>query len=131
MKAYSKKKKIFLVDDNTHFQDIVTSMLSAKYNIITSKSGEAALKFLINNKPDLILLDITMVDVDGWEIYHQIKGISLLNQVPIAFVATLSEEEGMENATRLGAIDYFKKPIKRTDFLKRIKKILIYRTTLQ
>ena len=119
------KKKILLVDDDIMFQAIAISMLSDKYDVVISKSGKDALILLVKNKPDLILLDIVMPEMDGWETFHKIRGISLLRQVPIAFITSLSETEGMDEAKRLGASDYFTKPIDGMDFLNRVEKILL------
>ena len=118
------KKKIFLIDDDTIFHDMVVSILSDKYNVETSKSGHDALIQLVKYSPDLILLDIVMPDMDGWTTFHKIRGISLLQRVPVAFITSLSESEGLEQARRLGASDYFTKPIDAMNFLSRIEKIL-------
>ena len=123
MKNEFEKKKILVVDDDAVFQDLAKLILSKKYDVATSKSGKDALILLLTNKPDLILLDIIMPEMDGWETFHKIRGTSLLQNVPIAFITSLSETEGLENAQSLGAIEYFTKPIERTDFLNRIEKI--------
>ena len=123
MKNEFERKKILVVDDDTVFQNLAKLILSKKYDVSTAKSGRDALTLIIMNKPDLILLDIIMPEMDGWEIFHKIRGISLFQNVPIAFVSSLSETQGIENAQNLGAIEYFTKPIERTDFLNRIEKI--------
>ena len=124
MGDFLERKNILLIDDDTIFQTVVISMLSDKYNVVTSKSGKDALILLVKDKPDLILLDILMPEMDGWETYHKIKGMSLLHQVPIAFLTSVSKSEGFEHAEKLGASDYFTKPLDKTDFLDRIGKIL-------
>ena len=118
------KKKILLVDDDINSLDITISILSDKYKVAVSKSGKEALIILIKEKPDLILLDIIMPEMDGWETFYKIRGISSLQQVPIAFLTSVTEPEGLEHAKILGASDYFTKPLNRTDFLDRIEKIL-------
>ena len=118
------KKKILLVDDDLIFHDIAAELLSDKYNIITSASGKEALILLVKHKPDLVLLDVLMPDMDGWETFHKIRGISLLHQAPIAFLTSMSETEGLEHANRLGASDYFTKPLDPGDFLVKIEKIM-------
>ena len=118
------KKKIFLIDDEAFFHGIATSLLSDRYNVLAAKSGKEALVLLLKSKPDLILLDIMMPEMDGWETFHKIRGISLLQDVPIAFITSLSEAEAFEEAKRLGAVDFFTKPLVAKDFLKRIDKIL-------
>ena len=118
------KKKIFLIDDEDFFHEIVISMLSDKYTVVASKSGKEALLLLLKSKPDLILLDIIMPEMDGWETFHKIRGISLLQNVPIAFITSLSEDKGKEESKRMGAADYFTKPLAKEDFLSRIEKML-------
>ena len=118
------KKKILLVDDDHIFHDIAYNILSDKYNVITSTSGKEALILLVKHKPDLIFLDILMPEMDGWETFHKIRGISILHQAPIAFITSINESEGLEHAKRLGAIDYFTKPLVTDNFLKRIDKIM-------
>ena len=125
MGDYLGKKNIFLIDDDIIFHEIVISILSDKYNVITSRSGNEALILLVKNKPDLILLDIVMPEMDGWEIFHKVRGISTLYQVPIAFVTSLNETEGFDHAKRIGASDYFIKPLDPADFLSRVEKLLL------
>ena len=120
----SEKKTILLVDDDNFFQNFATGMMSEKYNVVAAKSGKEALVLLFKNKPDLILLDIIMPEMDGWETFHKIRGISLLDQVPIAFLTSMKDEKGLEHAKELGASDYFTKPLDRQDFMSRIEKIL-------
>jgi len=117
-------KKILLIDDDNMFQNVVTYMLKDIYTVFTSNSGKEALIMLIKDKPDLILLDILMPEMDGWETFHKIKGISVLQHVPIAFLTSLSEEEGVKRAKGLGAADYFIKPLSKKDFIERVGKII-------
>ena len=118
------KKRIFLVDDDVMFEDIIVNFLSDEYEIMLSHSGEEALNKIIKHKPDLILLDVILPEMDGWEIFHKIKGITLINNVPIAFLTSLSEEEGLEHAKQIGAAGYFLKPIEKEELVKGIEKIL-------
>jgi len=131
MKNDMKKKKILVVDDDDIFHTIATSMMSNKYNVITSKSGKDALALLMKNKPDLILLDVVMPEMDGWETFHRIRGLSILEKVPIAFITSLSEADGLEQAQKLGALEYFTKPLDKTDFLNRIEKFFLSKDNLE
>ena len=121
---YFGKKKVFLVDDDVMFEEVIVHLLSDKYEIILSNSGEEALNKIIKCKPDLILLDIILPGMDGWQVFHTIKGITLINNIPIAFLTSLSEEEGLEHAKQIGAAGYFRKPIEKDDLLTGIEKIL-------
>jgi len=118
-------KKILLVDDNEVHLVVAEHTLKDKYEIITAKSGKEALGFLSKGVvPNLILLDVLMPDMDGWETYNLIKGISLLRNVPIAFLTSLTGESERCYASGLGAEDFISKPFDNEDLLKRIAAIL-------
>ena len=117
--------KILLIDDNEICLDIAKEALKNKYQIITAKSGKEGLNFLAKGLvPKLILLDILMPEMDGWEVFNLLKGISLLRDVPIAFLTSLDDQTDKIQATRLGASDYITKPIKETDFGARVDALI-------
>ena len=118
--------KILLVDDSDVHLMIAENILKEKYNIITAKSGKEALALLAKDKlvPNLILLDVLMPDMDGWEVYNKLKGISLLQNVPVAFLTSLDGEKEKLYASRLGAADLITKPYDSTELLKRVETIL-------
>ena len=125
METRDKPKKILLIDDDEIFLDIMENMLKAEYEIIQTKSGEEALAYLFKGSlPSLILLDIIMPSMDGWETFNKIKGISLLENVPIAFMSSLEEAEAEKHAKELGAVDFIRKPCEREDLLGRIKAVI-------
>ena len=120
------KKKILLVDDDEMQHMVVENMLKNEYEVLKAKSGYDALQYLYDSNciPDLILLDILIPDMDGWEIFSRIKAISLLKNVPIAFFTSLQESEDEKRAYNMGAVDFIKKPYDGDDFLDRIRRIL-------
>jgi len=121
----NEKKRILLIDDDETHLLIAQSMLKHDYQTIVAKSGHEALELFIKGiSPDLVLLDILMPNMDGWEIYHQIKGISLLRDVPIAFLTSESDAMEEKRAYEMGAADYIMKPYDKTDLLKRIERML-------
>ncbi|MDR2501395.1 MAG: response regulator [Treponema sp.] len=108
-----KKKKILVVDDDNLCLLIAEIMLRREYEIFTAQSGNEALDhFLTGLFPDLILLDILMPNMDGWETYNKIRGISLLKDIPIVFLTSVSESEEIKRAFSMGAVDYIIKPYK-------------------
>ena len=126
----AEKKKILLVDDSEVDLLFAKNMLSDEYEVITAKSGKEALNHLINKLvPDLLLLDILMPEMDGWETYNKIKGISLLRDVPIAFVTSVTETTEEKKAFNMGADDYIKKPYTQSELLERVKTLLEKRRT--
>jgi putative two-component system response regulator len=125
-KEMERTKKVLLVDDDEIHLSMAENILNKKYEVITAKSGKDALKYLINGAvPDLILLDILMPNLDGWEIFSRIRrDMRLLNEVPIVFLTSIIEPSGIEYAKEIGAADYITKPFNKDDFLSRIEKIL-------
>jgi len=119
-----EKRKILLIDDDIMFQAIVISLLSDEYSILPSQSGRDALEILVNHVPDLILLDIILPGIDGWEIFRRIKGITVLHDVPIVFISSMSKEEGLVHAKQVGAMGYIVKPINKADITNAIEKVL-------
>jgi DNA-binding response OmpR family regulator len=103
-------------------------MLKEDYNVITAKSGELALQILEHFRfgilPDLVLLDVVMPFMDGWEAFKRIRKISILKEVPIIFLTSLKEKEEHERAIDMGAADFIEKPYKRDNLLKRIKEVI-------
>ena len=120
-----KKKKILLVDDDEIHLTISEAILGEKYEIVATRSGEEALRYLLHNPaPNLILLDILMPNMDGWETYNRLRAISLLQNVSVAFVSSITEIKEKNYAYKIGAVDFIMKPVKKEDLLERVGKIL-------
>ena len=118
-------KKILLVDDNEMDLLVAENILKNKYECIIAKSGKDALNYLCKgNIPNLILLDILMPEMNGWETYNKIKGISILKNVPIAFLTSLDGSHEKMEAEKMGAADYLNKPHQADELLKRIDIII-------
>jgi PleD family two-component response regulator len=106
------KKTIVLVDDNEMCLRTAELFLQKEYEVHKADSGSGALDYLTNNEPvpDLILLDIVMPKVTGWQVFDKIRAINRLKDVPIVFVTSLDDEEAKERAYLMGAADYITKP---------------------
>jgi len=125
METKNEMKKILVVDDSEVHLLIVDGILKGKYDTTTAKSGKDALAILSKGYvPDMILLDVLMPEMDGWETFNKIKGISLLRDVPIAFLTSLDGEREKLYASRIGAADMITKPCEGEELLKRVKDIL-------
>ena len=120
------KKRVLLVDDDEFYLSIVADILKNNYEVYTAKSGKDAMGYLHNGVvPDLILLDILMPDLDGWEIFIRIRAMNSLQDVPIVFLTPIVESAEVKHAQELGAVDYITKPYKIDGLLNRIEKILV------
>ena len=121
----AENAKILLVDDSDVHLMIAENILKETYNVTTAKSGKDALAILAKGLiPNLILLDVLMPDMDGWEVYNKIKGISLLKDVPVAFLTSLDGEKEKLYASRLGAANLITKPYESSELLKRVETIM-------
>ncbi len=114
--------KILVVDDTPANLEVITETLSsAGYVIATAISGDRALKRLQNYLPDLILLDVQMPGIDGFETCRQIKANPETANIPIIFITALSDTESIVKGFSLGAVDYISKPFQEPELLARVK----------
>jgi len=119
------KKKLLLIDDSETELHVAANLFKDNYELFTAKSGKEALGYLTKGiVPDLILLDVLMPDMDGWETFNLIKGISLLRNVPIAFFTSIDGEWERQHASVLGAVDYITKPFENDELIKRVDAII-------
>jgi len=123
--AGDEKKKILIVDDDVIHLEMVQTILSGEYDVTTAQSGKEALGLFYQGLvPQLILLDLVMPDMDGWNTFNRIKAIGGLYDTPIAFFTVSNDPKDIQHAKEMGAVDYIKKPFDRDDLLQRIGKIL-------
>jgi CheY-like chemotaxis protein/methyl-accepting chemotaxis protein len=119
----NEKKKILVVDDDEIHLEMTSAILENVYEVITVKSGKEALQLFYQGLvPNLVMLDLIMPDMDGWNTYERIRGISKLHNVPIAFCSASSDQKDIAQAKQVGAVDYIKKPY--NDLLFRVQKLL-------
>ena len=115
------EKTIFVVDDvHTNLQK-AQEALGEHYNLLTIASGEKALKLLKTNKPDLILLDIEMPGMDGFEVLSHIKSMKEYADIPIIFLTGTSKSETESAALGMGVVDFITKPFSTPVLLNRIR----------
>ncbi len=111
-----------IVDDAAVNIQALIAILETDYQIKVATSGERCLSLLIDYElPDLILLDIMMPDMDGYQVCKKIKAASKTQHIPIIFITSKDDENDEEKGLRLGAVDYITKPIKPIITLARIK----------
>ncbi len=118
----NSKATVLIVDDEKTYIDLLAGILSDNYSIIIAKSGEQALKRLQSeNLPDLILLDIMMPGMDGYEVCRRLKHDQKTRHIPILFITALSEIDEEAKGIALGAIDFITKPINPSIVRARVK----------
>lgn len=114
--------KILLIDDEIRMLQLLTLYLEHQgFNCVSANSGEQGIKYLQNNKVDLILLDIMMPVLDGWETAKEIRKIS---QVPIIMLTARDTSKDMVKGLNIGADDYITKPFDEEILIARINAML-------
>jgi two-component system sensor histidine kinase/response regulator len=116
-----ERNKILIVDDQPNNLKVISSILSENYKLFVANSGEKAFKILEVEKPDLILLDIMMPGMDGYEVCERLKLNENMKDIPIIFLTAKSELEDIVKGFELGAVDYITKPFKIKEVEVRIK----------
>ena len=113
---------ILIVDDNPINMKLAVSVLeSYNFNILVSMNGKSCLKQAIDNSPDIILLDVLMPGIDGFETCKRLKANPKTRDIPVIFMTALSDTKDKITGFEVGAVDYVTKPIKIDEVLARVK----------
>ncbi|MBU7582275.1 MAG: response regulator [Nostoc sp. TH1S01] len=113
---------VLVVDDNpTNIQVLFDVLTGIGYRVAIAKSGEAALQRLQSYHPDIILLDVMMPGIDGFETCQRLKANSATCDIPVIFMTALSDSVDKVKGLSLGAVDYITKPIQHEEALARIR----------
>ena len=115
------KPRILIVDDEPANLKVMREVLGNQYRMSFAKSGAAALALLEKEQPKLILLDIMMPDMNGFEVSEILKSTPALSHIPIIFVTALGDESDEFKGFELGAVDYITKPISPAIVRARVK----------
>ncbi len=101
---------VLVVDDVEENIDILVDALSQNYEVSVAMDGKAALEAVAEDMPDIILLDIMMPEMDGFEVCDRLKGHEDTRNIPIIFLTAMAEEQDEAYGLSLGAVDYITKP---------------------
>ena len=104
------KFSVMVVDDVEMNVDLLVEVLGSDYEVSVAMDGESAIRDIEENPPDLILLDIMMPVMDGYQVCEELKKRDKTKNIPIIFLTALSEEQNEVKGLRLGAVDYITKP---------------------
>lgn len=117
----SERQRILIIDDETDNLRILSDILRDQADIILAKSGQQGIRKAAELKPDLILLDVVMQGMDGFEVMTVLKHDAATHDIPVIFITSLGESRHEEKGFQLGACDYIQKPFHTTIVLARIK----------
>ncbi len=116
------KKLVLVVDDNSENRKLLGNLLQANnYDVGSASDGERALEFIKNKHPDLILLDIIMPDMDGYEVCKKLKSNLETQYIPIIFLTAKTGTEDLVKGFEVGGVDYVSKPFNEIELLARVK----------
>ena len=120
------RKNILIVDDDKIQLVNADVILRNDFTLVAAESGIQALDYLSQGlAPDLILLDLLMPEMDGFETYSRIREIKPMKDIPIIFLTSVSDEDKIEQALAMGAADYIVKPYSKKNLLSRIQNTII------
>jgi two-component system, sensor histidine kinase and response regulator len=113
---------VLIVDDAATNLELLSSILGSRgYRVQTCSTGAMALRFVASVKPDIVLLDVMMPDMDGFEVCHALKEDPSLRDVPVVFISALDDVASKVRAFAEGGVDYVTKPFRKEEVLARVK----------
>ncbi len=116
------KEKILIVDDERININLLLDILKPDYRIIIAKNGLQAMeRALSEHTPDLILLDIMMPDIDGYEVCKRLKENENTKEIPVIFITAMNDVKDEAKGLDLGAVDYITKPFHQAIVRARVK----------
>jgi two-component system sensor histidine kinase/response regulator len=120
-----RAKRILVVDDKPNNLSLVTSLLRPDYEVLLANNGERAIVVARENAPDLILLDIMMPGMSGFEVCAILKQNPATAEIPVIFLTARNDSDDFEKAYDIGAVDYTTKPINTKELIMRVKTHLL------
>jgi len=112
-----RKNKVLIIDDETANIIALTNILSQEYDILASKNGKDAITLAEEHMPEVVLLDVLMPDMDGYEVITELKRSERTQHIPVIFITGLDNIEAEKKGLALGAADYIPKPF-HSDIVK-------------
>jgi len=121
-KKFNEKPLIMIIDDNNENIQVLGNILEQNgYDTAVFLDGKSAIKFTSTENPSLILLDIMMPEMDGYEVCKKLKSNMATMSIPIIFITAKVESEDIVKGFDLGAVDYITKPFNSRELLARVK----------
>jgi len=117
----NKKASILIVDDNPQNLQLLGSIIYEQgYNVSISSSGVHAIQSISQQSPDLILLDIQMPEMDGFEVCKILKSNAQTKDIPIIFLTAVTDSEKILHSFEIGGVDYITKPFNKGELIARV-----------
>jgi diguanylate cyclase (GGDEF)-like protein len=113
-------QKVLVADDDPINRQVLAELLKPEYTVLLAKNGEQALERASRHAPDLVLLDVMMPDMDGFEVLRRLRADPATAQMAVIFISGLDRPEDEANGLKAGAADYIAKPINATVVMARV-----------
>ncbi|MCL2577128.1 MAG: response regulator [Defluviitaleaceae bacterium] len=110
----TKKNSLLIVDDDAANLMELTHIFRAEYKVYVVKDGKAALEKATESLPDLILLDVIMPDMNGFDVLRELKKSEKTKDIPVIFITGMNDNENEGEGLSIGAVDYIRKPFNTT-----------------
>lgn len=118
----AEPRKVLVVDDDEDIVNIVSALLENEgYKTVTAINGKEALERAMAEKPDLIIADIMMPEMDGWEFCWRVRENATLGETPFVFLTARADVMDQIRGSEIGADDYIIKPFRKQELLKRVQ----------
>ena len=125
MKDILRKQKILVVDDEKDLSALVSlHMKMAGFEVLTANNGEKALDLSREEKPDLIILDLMLPKIDGWQVCEQLRQNAATKDIPVIMLTARTQIEDKLKGFEAGADDYVTKPFSPRELVARVKRVL-------
>ena len=111
---------LLIIDDDKIFRMAFTAMARDMGNIVETDSGKAGLEYLKNNDVDLILLDMVMPGMSGFDVLEALAKEKKINKIPVLLLSSTEDDESIAHAFKLGAVDYLRKPVRKYELIARL-----------
>jgi diguanylate cyclase (GGDEF)-like protein len=117
----TRKNSVLIVDDDKPNLMMLSHILQTEYTVRVASDGESAIKIAEKYVPDLILLDIVMPGMDGYEVFHALNDLEVTAHIPVIFITGLNKRNDEKRGLELGAVDYISKPFDDTVIRLRVQ----------
>jgi two-component system response regulator VicR len=126
-----QKPRVLVIEDELEMINMIKIILESKnFEVIGAVGGKEGLNAIREHKPDLLLLDLMMPEVDGWEVYRQMKADSELKDIPVVVVTAKSQQIDRVLGLRIAKVDdYITKPFEPGDLIESVNRVLQDRKT--
>ena len=123
--------KILIAEDERDIRDLIEfSLRNAGHEVITTIDGESALEKVYTERPELVLLDVRMPRLDGYQVCRRIKQDRSLREIPVAFLSAKGQDSEVDQGLQAGAEEYILKPFSLDELLSKVDQLLNSRSSI-